>query len=131
MKTDSKALKEQILLALSQLPSGFATSYANVAVRAGLPGYHRLVARVLGELPEGSRIAWYRVMTACRKPAFPLGSDSYRRQQTQLASEGVILDGGRVALHQWLPAVEESPPSTRSISPNKASNSPRSLKFSR
>ena len=121
MTTNSKHLKEQILLALAQLPVGFATSYANVAFRAGLPGYHRLVARVLRELPEGSQIAWFRVMTASRKPAFAVGAAAYRRQQENLALEGVLLDGGRVALRQWLPAVEgPSPASTRSISRSKA-----------
>jgi len=131
MATDSKALKEQIILALTQLPAGFATSYGDVAARAGLPGYHRFVARVLGELPAGSRIAWYRVMTASRKPAFAPGSTGYRRQLDSLAAEGVLLDNGRVAPHQWLPLTDASPTSTRSTSRSSDSKLAISLKRSR
>ncbi len=131
MNDRSQQLKEQILLTLAQLPTGFATSYGDVARRAGLPGYHRLVARVLRELPEGSQIAWYRVMTASRQPAFAVGSSDFKRQQEQLASEGVLLEGGRVGHHQWLPTAESAPANTRSISRNKASKPARSRSTSR
>ncbi len=131
MTTRTEALKEQIIVALTHLPAGFATSYADVAARAGLPRYHRLVARVLRELPSGSRIAWYRVMTASRKPAFAPGSADYRRQISLLLSEGIVLANGCVPLAQWLPAGEAGPASTLSTSRSSASKSAISGKRSR
>jgi methylated-DNA-protein-cysteine methyltransferase-like protein len=125
-----EALKEQIIVALTHLPAGFATSYGDVALRAGLPRYHRLVARVLRDLPNNSQIAWYRVMTACRRPAFEPGSAAFKRQQQALASEGVLLENGRVPLAQWLPAAD-GVASTRSTSRSKANKSAISLKRSR
>lgn len=92
-----------ILAVVRQIPRGRVTTYGTVAARAGLPRQARLVGKVLGALPGGSRVPWQRVVAAGGRIAFPAGSPSRARQIERLGREGVDASAGRVDLrrHAW------------------------------
>lgn len=92
-----EARKAAILAAVRGLPKGMVASYGEVAARAGLPGLARLTARVLSELPVGTRVPWHRVLRADGRVAFPAGSIEAREQIQRLRAEGVSVRRGRVA----------------------------------
>ena len=83
---------------VAAIPRGTATSYGEVARRAGLPGRARLVGRALRVAPRHLKLPWQRVLAANGKPAFPPGSEDYERQLALLAREGVAHRNGRVQL---------------------------------
>lgn len=88
---------------IAQIPQGSATSYGEIATRAGLPRRARLVGRVLREAPAELQLPWYRVLRADGRSAFAPGSAAFREQLRKLAAEGVSSRNGRVdlALHGW------------------------------
>ena len=92
-----------ILAVVREIPRGRVTTYGAVAARAGLPRQARLVGKVLGALPAGSRVPWQRVVAAGGRIAFPEGSPSRAQQIERLAREGVDAARGRVDLrrHAW------------------------------
>lgn len=92
-----------ILAVVRQVPRGRVTTYGTVAARAGLPRQARLVGKVLGALPAGSRVPWQRVVAAGGRIAFPAGSPSRVQQIERLAREGIDAARGRVDLrrHAW------------------------------
>jgi Predicted methylated DNA-protein cysteine methyltransferase len=92
-----------ILAVVRQIPRGRVTTYGTVAARAGLPRQARLVGKVLGALPAGSRVPWQRVVAAGGRIAFPAGSPSRTQQIERLGREGVDAARGRVDLrrHAW------------------------------
>ncbi|HWJ05944.1 MAG TPA: MGMT family protein [Steroidobacteraceae bacterium] len=92
-----------ILAVVRQIPRGRVTTYGIVAARAGLPRQARLVGKVLGALPAGSRVPWQRVVAAGGRIAFPDGSPSRVQQIERLGREGVDAVRGRVDLrrHAW------------------------------
>src|SRR6185437_15905720 len=51
-----------------------ARVYAAIAARAGLPGRARLVGKLLGEVPDGVELPWFRVLRASGEIALPKGS---------------------------------------------------------
>lgn len=81
--------------AIRKVPKGSVCSYSGIAVRAGLPGRARLVARVLRETTK--ELPWHRILRADGRIAFPPGSESWQRQIDRLVAEGVVADGGKVA----------------------------------
>jgi methylated-DNA-protein-cysteine methyltransferase-like protein len=92
-----------IRAAIAAIPQGRATSYGEIAARAGLPGRARLVGKVLREAPAGLDLPWHRVLRADGRIAFPRGSRAFREQVRRLAAEGVLTRNGRVDLqhHGW------------------------------
>jgi methylated-DNA-protein-cysteine methyltransferase-like protein len=92
-----------ILEVVRQIPRGRVTTYGTVAARAGLPRQARLVGKVLGGLPSGSRVPWQRVVAAGGRIAFPDGSEPRVQQIARLQREGVDATRGRVDLarHGW------------------------------
>jgi methylated-DNA-protein-cysteine methyltransferase-like protein len=101
--TDAERRAAAILAVVRSIPRGRVTTYGVVAARAGLPRQARLVGKVLGGLPEGSRVPWQRVVAAGGRIAFPAGSDSRARQVARLLEDGVDASRGRVDLtrHGW------------------------------
>ena len=88
--------RAQILLTVASIPEGRVATYGQVAEAAGLPGRARLVGRVLGELPDKSRIPWHRVVAAGGRIAVreAMGPGSGAREQVaRLRAEGVRLRG--------------------------------------
>ncbi|UZW76787.1 MGMT family protein [Alkalimarinus sediminis] len=95
---------QAILAVISQIPFGCATSYGEVAKKAGLPGYARYVGYILRNLPEQTRIPWHRVMNAQGAISFPSNSEKYQQQRARLEAEGVSFSpSGKVKLstYQW------------------------------
>ncbi len=82
------AAREQLLLALSQIPAGRLCSYGELARLAGLPGRARWVGHQLSQLPADSNLPWQRVVNARGKISFPAHSAAYQRQLERLIAEG-------------------------------------------
>ncbi|UTA48898.1 MGMT family protein [Simiduia sp. 21SJ11W-1] len=100
MKTDE--FKTQIYQLLSNIPPGKVTSYGRLARMAGHPGRARMVGSLLKQLPAGSTLPWFRVLTASGKPAFAPGTESFERQRALLAREGVTFSAShKVSAEHW------------------------------
>ena len=93
--------QQAILMALNSIPPGHVTSYGEVARRAGLPGYARMVCRVLRELPDRSRTPWWRVI--CADGRFGMAEDcsAGREQRLRLREEGITIERDRVRGPWW------------------------------
>ena len=91
----------RVFAAIAAIPPGRVASYGAIAARAGLPGRARLVGRLLGEVPEGMTLPWFRVLRASGQVALPPGSRGYREQCRLLRAEGVAVKNGRVPLSQF------------------------------
>lgn len=71
---------------------------------AGYPGYARHVGKALGNLPEGSKLPWFRVINSQGK--ISLKGRDLDRQKKQLEAEGIeVSEIGKVSLrkYQWQP----------------------------
>lgn len=92
---------QRVFAAIASIPLGRVASYGAIAARAGLPGRARLVGRLLGEVPEGMQLPWFRVLRASGQIAFPAGSAGFREQSRRLRAEGVEVKNGRVPLSRF------------------------------
>lgn len=88
-------------MALNAIPPGHVTSYGEVAKRAGLPGYARLVCRVLRELPDRGTTPWWRVVRADGRSAMTADSASGAEQRRRLTAEGVTFRGEKIIGPWW------------------------------
>lgn len=91
----------RIFAAIAAIPSGRVASYGAIAARAGLPGRARLVGKVLGEVPDGMTLPWFRVLRSSGQIAFPPGSRGFREQSRLLRAEGVEVKNGKVPLSRF------------------------------
>ncbi|PWK81582.1 MGMT family protein [Fulvimonas soli] len=91
----------RVYAAIAAIPRGRVASYGAIAARAGLPGRARLVGRLLGEVPDGMELPWYRVLRSSGQVAFPPGSRGFREQCRRLRAEGVEVRNGRVPLSRF------------------------------
>ena len=91
----------RIYAAIAAIPAGRVASYGAIAARAGLPGRARLVGKLLGEVPDGMKLPWFRVLRASGQIAMPPGSRGFREQCQRLRAEGVELRNGRVPLSRF------------------------------
>jgi methylated-DNA-protein-cysteine methyltransferase-like protein len=91
----------RIFAAIAAIPPGRVASYGAIAARAGLPGRARLVGKLLGEVPEGMVLPWFRVLRSSGQIAFPPGSRGFREQSRLLRGEGVEVKNGKVALSRF------------------------------
>lgn len=95
---------QSILAVINQIPYGCATSYGEVAKKAGLPGYARYVGYILRHLPEQTNIPWHRVMNAKGLISFPPNTEKHKAQRSRLEAEGISFSpSGKVKLsaYQW------------------------------
>lgn len=93
--------QQAILTALNAIPPGHVTSYGEVARRAGLPGYARLVCRVLRELPDRGQTPWWRVIRADGRLGMDETCAAGREQRQRLREEDVRFRGDRVTGPWW------------------------------
>ncbi len=91
----------RIYAAIAAIPPGRVASYGAIAARAGLPGRARLVGRLLGEVPDGMELPWFRVLRASGQIAMPPGTRGFREQCRRLRAEGVEVRNGRVPLSRF------------------------------
>src|SRR5690348_10875616 len=68
----------RVYAAIAAIPPGRVASYGAIAARAGLPGRARLVGRLLGEVPDGMELPWFRVLRSSGEIALPRGSRGFR-----------------------------------------------------
>jgi methylated-DNA-protein-cysteine methyltransferase-like protein len=93
--------QQAILAVLNAIPQGHVTSYGEVARRAGLPGYARLVCRVLRELPDRAQTPWWRVVRANGRSALSADSPGGAEQRRRLKAEGVAFKGEKIVGPWW------------------------------
>ncbi|MEH6490687.1 MGMT family protein [Halopseudomonas sp.] len=86
---------------LASIPAGKVTSYGKVAELAGMGRGARLVGRWLGQLPDGTRLPWHRVLNSQGKLSLPPDSTSGAEQRRRLMAEGVLVRNDRVNLRQY------------------------------
>jgi methylated-DNA-protein-cysteine methyltransferase-like protein len=91
----------KVFEAIAAIPPGRVASYGAIAARAGLPGRARLVGRLLGEVPDGMKLPWFRVLRSNGQIAMPPGSRGFREQSRLLRAEGVEVKNGRVPLARF------------------------------
>jgi methylated-DNA-protein-cysteine methyltransferase-like protein len=91
----------RIFAVIAAIPPGRVASYGAIATRAGLPGRARLVGRALGEVPDGMKLPWFRVLRSSGQIAFPPGSRGFREQSRLLRAEGVEVKNGKVPLSRF------------------------------
>lgn len=92
---------QRIYAAIAAIPHGRVASYGAIATRAGLPGRARLVGKLLGQVPDGMVLPWYRVLRASGHIAMPPGSRGFLEQSRLLRAEGVDVTKGRVPLSRF------------------------------
>jgi len=91
----------RVYAAIAAIPPGRVASYGAIAARAGLPGRARLVGKLLGEVPDGMELPWFRVLRASGQIALAPGSRGFREQSRLLRAEGVEVKNGRVPLSRF------------------------------
>lgn len=91
----------RIYAAIAAIPRGRVASYGAIAARAGLPGRARMVGRLLGEVPEGMELPWFRVLRSSGHIAMPPGSRGFLEQSRRLKAEGIEVRNGRVPLSRF------------------------------
>ncbi|MFH0256994.1 MGMT family protein [Vibrio rumoiensis] len=95
------SFEEHIFYTLNQVPYGKVSTYGMIAKAAGYPGYARHVGRLLANLPEGSKLPWYRVINSQGK--ISLKGNDMERQKAKLLMEGVdVSSSGRINLKKYL-----------------------------
>ncbi|SJZ49896.1 O6-methylguanine-DNA methyltransferase [Vibrio cincinnatiensis] len=95
---------QQIFAIIHQIPFGQVATYGQIAKMAGYPGYARHVGKVLGKLPEATRLPWFRVINS--RGEISLSGQDKERQRTQLMAENIaVSEKGKVRLkqYQWQP----------------------------
>lgn len=103
--TSPEARREALYGVLAQIPPGKVVSYGQLAEMAGLGRAARWVGRVLGQLPDGSRLPWHRVIAAGGRLSLAAGSVAGNEQRARLRAEGVLVHNDRVDIrrHGWRP----------------------------
>lgn len=94
----------QIFAVIHQIPFGTVTTYGEVARMAGYPGYARHVGKALGNLPEVSKLPWFRVINS--QGNISLSGENFVRQREKLLAEQIeVNQNGRVNLrkYKWQP----------------------------
>ncbi|MGB5345252.1 MAG: MGMT family protein [Woeseia sp.] len=106
---DREARTRRIIATICDVPAGRVASYGQIAGLAGITNGARQVGRALRELPKGSDVPWYRIVTASGRLAFAVGGEPWQRQCRKLSKEGVILRNDRVDMrrYQWQPDLDE------------------------
>jgi methylated-DNA-protein-cysteine methyltransferase-like protein len=82
---------EAVRALVASIPSGRVATYGDIATAAGLSS-PRIVGWIMRT--DSSDLPWHRVLTASGRPAAHLAA----RQLELLRAEGVMADGGTVAL---------------------------------
>lgn len=108
---EPSATYQRIWDTVHRVPSGYVSTYGQIASIAGLPGRARQVGYALHSLPEDSEVPWHRVINA-KGEVSPRANPGWERLQVlMLIEEGVVFDSnGRVDLNRfgWQPASSPS-----------------------
>jgi len=80
------------------------STYGEIARQAGMPGAARRVGKALRDLPNDTRVPWFRVVNAQGRLSFPESSPSRAFARAQLESEGVTFSAANrlnLKQHGW------------------------------
>lgn len=94
----------QIFAVIHQIPYGKVSTYGDIARFSGFPGYARHVGKALGNLPEGTKLPWFRVINS--KGEISLKGEAFDRQKRLLEKEEIVVsDAGKIKLkmYKWQP----------------------------
>jgi methylated-DNA-protein-cysteine methyltransferase related protein len=87
---------------VSQCPRGKVVSYGGVAAMAGKPRAARAVGTLMRELPDGSKVPWWRVINSRGEVSMRDIGHGPAIQRTLLEKEGVKFDkAGRVSWEKF------------------------------
>lgn len=101
MMTRKSDRRARIYDVVRAIPPGRVATYGQVAGLAGLPGQARLVGYAMAALDADSDVPWHRVINARGEISLPAGGHPARAQRALLEFEGVVFEGGRVALKDY------------------------------
>ena len=89
---------------VAQIPSGKVATYGQIARLAGVPRNSRQVGSVLGSLPAGSKVPWFRVVNSKGEISSRGNLTSEQYQKQRLESEGIEFSqqGRVIAQVVWL-----------------------------
>lgn len=94
----------QIFAVIHQIPTGYVSTYGDIARMAGYPGYARHVGKALGNLPPDTTLPWFRVINS--KGQISLTGPDWDRQREKLVAEGIaVSSAGKISLRRfrWQP----------------------------
>jgi methylated-DNA-protein-cysteine methyltransferase-like protein len=95
--------EERVWQVVAAIPRGRVATYGQIADLAGMPNHARLVGRVLGSLPNGTRLPWHRVVNAGLRISLRGDDRAMLEQRRRLEREGISFVGARIARdHLWL-----------------------------
>ncbi|GLQ29708.1 MGMT family protein [Litoribrevibacter albus] len=105
MAISKQEFHDAVLYILGQIPKGKVTTYGKIAKMAGFPSHARYVGKLLSQLPQDSKLPWYRVINGQGRISFSEDSERYITQKSLLEQEGISFLNGKVNLkiHQWCP----------------------------
>lgn len=103
MKTDAntREIYVGIYEIVKKIPSGFVSTYGEVAKRAGNAAMARVVGRALHNNPDPKRIPCHRVVNAKGQVAEAFAFGGAQGQTDRLRAEGVMVENGRVDLRKY------------------------------
>ncbi|KNC66310.1 MGMT family protein [Pseudoalteromonas ardens] len=93
--------RARVFTLIGAIPVGNVATYGQIAGLAGAPKHARAVGYLLKHLPAGSSLPWHRVINSQGKISFPPESSKFIEQSQLLRSEGVKVQGGKIALRQY------------------------------
>lgn len=88
---------------VQRIPAGRVLAYGEVAALLGAPRAARGVGQVLGQLPPGTHVPWWRVVN--RRGEISIRHHGALLQRSLLQAEGVRFERGRIDLEKfgWRP----------------------------
>lgn len=94
----------QIFAVIHQIPLGKVSTYGEIAKLAGYPGYARHVGKALGNLPEDSKLPWFRVINSQGRISLK-GQDLVRQREALITENVEVSMDGKVNLRKfrWQP----------------------------
>ena len=103
MEEVEASFEERVWQVVASIPPGRVATYGQIAELAGEPRRARQVGRVLGALPEGSRLPWHRVVNASGRSSLPGAAGEEQRRR--LRAEGVRFTNRSLKLerYRWQP----------------------------
>ena len=93
--------KQLVWQVVSTIPPGKVATYGQIAQLAGLFGQARYVGYALGQLPDGHRIPWHRVINSQGRISFSQGTPEAVEQAQRLRVEGVEVRDGKISLRRF------------------------------
>jgi len=83
---------DQIYEVVRRIPPGKVATYGQIARLVGRPRAARLVGWAMRATPEGSGLAWHRVLNARGAISLEPDSEAAVAQRLRLEEEGVVFD---------------------------------------